>query len=103
MQRNPQAPTIRFWPRPNVSLVTYVQGDRRKTLEAYRIKPQYIREHFDIEQAVPSSGYRYRQILEVVQNAADAILEAANGGGAGGRISFVSPIRICTSRTPAPR
>ena len=75
-----------FWPEPEASLIAYVQGDRRKTLEAYRIKPEYIREHFDIEQAVLSSGYRYRQVFEVVQNAADAILEAASGGGSGGRI-----------------
>ena len=46
----------------------------------YKIKPELIREHSGTEQSVLSSGYRYRQIFEVVQNAADAILEATEHG-----------------------
>ena len=104
MQRGkPLGPTAAFWPEPDASLVAYVQGDRRKTLEAYGIKPEYIREHFDIEQAVLSSGYRYRQVFEVVQNAADAILEAANGGGSAGRILVrVTNSHLYVANTGAP-
>ena len=99
LQREPQELTTSFWPKPDASLVAYVQDDRRKTLQAYRIKPEYIREHFDIEQAVLSSDYRYRQVVEVVQNAADAILEAPNSGGRGGRIL----VRVTNSHLCRPR
>ena len=103
LQREPQRPPTAFWPKPDASLVAYVQSDRRKTIEAYRIKPEYIREHFDIEQAVLSSGYRYRQVFEVVQNAADAILEAANSGGSGGRILVrVTNSHLYVANTGAP-
>jgi hypothetical protein len=74
------------WPTPDASLVAYVEADRGKILQVYRIKPELIREHSGTEQSVLSSGYRYRQIFEVVQNAADAILEAADAGEDGGRI-----------------
>jgi hypothetical protein len=70
----------------HASLVEYVENDRGKILDVYRIKPDLIFEHFNVEQAVLSSGYRYRQIFEVVQNAADAILEADEAGEDGGRI-----------------
>jgi hypothetical protein len=65
------------WPTPDASLVEYVEADRGKILQVYGIKPELIREHFGTEQSVLSNGYRYRQIFEAVQNAADAILEAA--------------------------
>ena len=111
LQREPQRPPTAFWPKPDASLVAYVQSDRRKTIEAYRIKPEYIREHFDIVQAVLSSGYRYRQVFEVVQNAADAILEAANDAileaansvGSGGRILVrVTNSHLYVANTGAP-
>ncbi len=72
------------WPSPDASLVAYVEAGRRKLLYVYEIQPDFIEEHFNIEQAVLSSGYRYRQVFEVIQNAADAILEAAETGELGG-------------------
>jgi hypothetical protein len=77
-------PRVTPWPSPDASLVAYVREDRGKILQVYNIKPQLIQEHFDTEQSVLSSGYRYRQIFEVIQNAADAILEAAEAGEHGG-------------------
>jgi superfamily II DNA or RNA helicase len=74
------------WPPPDASLVAYVEADRDKILQVYKIKPDLVREHSGTEQSVLSSGYRYRQIFEVVQNAADAILEAADAGEDSGRI-----------------
>lgn len=82
----PQARTATRWHCPDVSLVTYVKADRDKILQVYKIKPELIREHSGTEQSVLSSGYRYRQIFEIVQNAADAILEAADEGEKDGRI-----------------
>lgn len=45
-----------------------------------------MRDYHGIEQTVMAGGYGYRQILELVQNSADAILEVHESGlGAGGR------------------
>lgn len=74
------------WSSPDPLLLAYVLADRDKILQVYRIKPDLIREHFGTEQSVLSSGYRYRQVFEVVQNGADAILEAAEAAEGGGRI-----------------
>jgi hypothetical protein len=48
-------------------------NDRRKS--AYRLLPHDLKEHHDIEETVLAGGYGYRQVLELVQNGADAILE----------------------------
>ncbi|MCC5839999.1 MAG: DEAD/DEAH box helicase [Opitutales bacterium] len=45
-------------------------------LAAYRACPRDILEHAGKEESVSAGGYGYRQILELVQNGADAILEA---------------------------
>ena len=76
-----RAGTATRWPAPDASLVAYVEEKRSTILQVYRIQPELIREHFGTEQSVLSSGYRYRQVFEVVQNAADAILEAGEDGG----------------------
>jgi superfamily II DNA or RNA helicase len=49
---------------------------REGRLSAYRASPGDIKEHYGIEQIVLAGGYGYRQVLELVQNGADAILEA---------------------------
>jgi superfamily II DNA or RNA helicase len=98
-----EAWTATRWPTPDASLVAYVEADRSKILQVYRIKPELIREHFGTEQSVLSSGYRYRQIFEVIQNAADAILEAADAGEASGRIVVrVTPTHLYVGNTGAP-
>jgi hypothetical protein len=98
-----RAGTARRWPAPEPSLVAYVQEKRSTILQVYRIQPELIREHFGTEQAVLSSGYRFRQIFEVVQNAADAILEAADAGEDGGRILVrVSDTHLYVGNTGAP-
>ena len=98
-----RARTATRWPSPDPSLVAYVKADRDKILQVYRIKPELIREHFGTEQSVLSSGYRYRQIFEVVQNAADAILEAADAGEDGGRILVrVTETHLYVGNTGAP-
>lgn len=44
-------------------------------LASYEADPGLLREHYGLEEAVLAGGYGYRQILELVQNGADAILE----------------------------
>ncbi len=52
------------------------QNDRIK--RAYHAQPNLVREHSGIEEIVLAGGYGYRQILELIQNGADAILESRN-------------------------
>lgn len=47
-----------------------------RRLRSYTEDPGLLKEHHGIEQTVLAGGYGYRQILELVQNGADAILEA---------------------------
>jgi len=47
---------------------------------AYRELPSFLKEHHGIEQTVLAGGYGYRQIMELIQNGADAILEAHEHG-----------------------
>lgn len=57
-------------------IATLIEQKRRNRLDAYRNEPRDIREHAGIEETVLAGGYGYRQVLELVQNGADAILEA---------------------------
>lgn len=60
-----------------------------KKLHSYEADPGLLKEHFGIEETVLAGGYGYRQILELIQNGADALLEAQANGcvlDEGGRI-----------------
>lgn len=53
---------------------------RATRLEGYKVEPDRINEDHGIEETVQAGGYGYRQVLELVQNGADAILEAHEDG-----------------------
>lgn len=55
---------------------TYLEQLNDKRLRSYDADPGLLKEHFGIEETVLAGGYGYRQILELVQNGADALLEA---------------------------
>ena len=74
------------WPSPEKELVSYVEDERAKILEVYKIKPTLLQEHFNTEEDTLAGGYRYRQVFEVIQNAADAILEGNQPKAEKGRI-----------------
>ena len=57
---------------------SFLVSRNRALLGAYTQLPSLIKEHHGIEQTVLAGGYGYRQILELVQNGADAILEASS-------------------------
>ena len=57
-----------------------IEKHRTGRLAAYIASPGDIREHYGIEQTVLAGGYGYRQLLELVQNGADAILESPASG-----------------------
>lgn len=63
-----------------MTLRATVERHNESLLAAYAVHKALIREHHGIEQTVMAGGYGYRQILELVQNGADAILEAHESG-----------------------
>jgi superfamily II DNA or RNA helicase len=72
-----------------MNLLEFLKQENNRTLGAYREKPGLLREHYGIEEQMLSGGYGYRQILELVQNGADAILEAAEARGNASGVSEV--------------
>ncbi len=74
-------------------------------LAAYRACPRDILEHAGKEESVSAGGYGYRQILELVQNAADAILEASQNGSSDTRARIevrLSGSHLYVANTGAP-
>src|SRR2546422_2743566 len=66
----------------NFDMTNIIDDLRESRLKAYEAdqKNGDIKEHFGIEEVVLAGGYGYRQVLELVQNGADAILEAHEAG-----------------------
>lgn len=82
------------------SLSRFVADECDARLRAYSAQPRDAAEHYETENDVLSGGYAYRQLFELVQNAADAILE---GGEGAGRIHVrVSPDALVAANTGAP-
>ncbi|MFI0463224.1 sacsin N-terminal ATP-binding-like domain-containing protein [Saccharopolyspora sp. 5N102] len=60
-----------------------------QAIEAYRANPNLITEHANHEESIRVGGYANRTLLELVQNAADAMAGTAETGGAAGRVEIV--------------
>jgi hypothetical protein len=58
----------------------FLEQLNKRRLGSYTEDPGLLKEHYGIEQSVLAGGYGYRQILELVQNGADAILEGHEYG-----------------------
>lgn len=56
-------------------LVVYAEELCQQRLAAYRTAPHDAEEHANIETSVLAGGYAYRQVAELIQNAADAIAD----------------------------
>ncbi|GAA3530821.1 hypothetical protein GCM10022234_30010 [Aeromicrobium panaciterrae] len=54
-------------------LVKEVQTQFERAIESYRVHPDLIAEHANHEESIRTGGYATRTLLELVQNAADAI------------------------------
>lgn len=63
------------------TLAGFIRTECEKRLRAYEAQPRDVTEHFETENDVLSGSYAYRQLYELIQNAADAILEAGDGAG----------------------
>ena len=59
-------------------LKAFVDDECARRLRAYDAQPRDVNEHFETEIEVLSGGYAYRQLFELVQNAADAIQESTD-------------------------
>ena len=55
--------------------MAFVDEKRQRVLESYRADPALLLEHHKIELIAMSDGHAKKQIMELVQNGADAILE----------------------------
>lgn len=74
---------------PDGGLVEYLRGQTEDTLGSYRVKPDLITEHANHEESIRAGGYANRTLLELVQNAADAIAGSDGDGPHAGRVEIV--------------
>lgn len=68
------------WAGPDSPLSQFIANDFENRLIAYQAKPDDITEHAKIEAQVNEGGYAERQLLELVQNARDAIYRGTGDG-----------------------
>ena len=68
------------WAGPNGDLGAYITEESRRTINAYANQPHLVLEHANIEQDTARGGYAHRQLFELVQNGADALSGASEGG-----------------------
>lgn len=61
---------------PDPLLVREVEDQFSRTIESYRIHPKLVSEHANHEESIRTGGYANRTLLELVQNAADALAGA---------------------------
>jgi hypothetical protein len=84
-------------------LLAYARQLCEERLAAYNAAPHDAEEHANIELSVLAGGYAYRQIAELVQNAADAVADAAATSGGIGRIVIKEdPLGLWAANTGAP-
>jgi superfamily II DNA or RNA helicase len=70
------------WGRADDDLQQWVVDHRERAMEAYRANPLLVGEHGNQEDSYRTGGYAERQLLELIQNAADAL----SRGGQRGRV-----------------
>ncbi|MEV4417257.1 DEAD/DEAH box helicase family protein [Catellatospora sp. NPDC049609] len=75
---------------PDEGLVREVEDQFDRALASYRANPHLIEEHANHEESIRVGGYANRTLLELVQNAADAMSGAGDGEtGQAGRVEIV--------------
>jgi superfamily II DNA or RNA helicase len=68
-----------LWAGLDSRLAEHAALQSRRCLEAYKANPLLVKEHANIERATAQGGYGRRQIYELIQNGADAMIGAAGG------------------------
>jgi superfamily II DNA or RNA helicase len=74
---------------PDTGLAREVQDQFLRAIQSYEIHPDLIAEHANHEESIRTGGYANRTLLELVQNAADALSGAEDQGSATGRVEIV--------------
>ena len=72
----PNPSTTALWARPNEALGRYIADEASKTLDAYRAQPNFVAADANAESDT-AQGYAHRQLFELVQNSADALIQGA--------------------------
>lgn len=76
--------------KSDAGLVREAEAQFRRTIESYRIHPDLLSEHANHEESIRTGGYANRTLLELVQNAADALAGADQPGAPfSGRVEIV--------------
>ena len=75
----PIARTEKTWAGPDGVLGRFVADETCKTLNAYRAQPSLVTEHANHEYDTARGGYAHRQLYELVQNGADALIHPGTG------------------------
>ena len=78
---------------PEPDLVREVNDQFKRAIESYRIQPNLVDEHANLEESIRTGGYANRTLLELLQNAADAIVGAKDEDGATGRVEIVLDVK----------
>ena len=68
------------WELPQGRLGRFIDREVKNTLKAYEVQPHLVIEHANHEHDTAHGGYAHRQLFELVQNSADALTFAPNGG-----------------------
>lgn len=66
------------WADPSGPIGRFIAKETQSSLNAYREQPRLVSEHARLEQDTASGCYAHRQLFELVQNSADALLESAH-------------------------
>lgn len=67
------------WIGPTGRLSEFIANVAERTLASYRAQPLLVTEHANHEHDTAHGGYAHRQLFELVQNSADALLDAPTG------------------------
>ena len=67
------------WVGPTGQIGKHVEKESARTLDAYRAQPVLVTEHANLERNTAQGGYAHRQLFELVQNSADALIDAPSG------------------------
>jgi superfamily II DNA or RNA helicase len=67
------------WTGTDSAMADYIAESTQRCLNAYRENPLLVLEHANIERSMAQGGYGRRQIYELVQNGADALLGTPSG------------------------
>ena len=76
---NVAATTPAVWKGPAGSIGVYIREESKRTLSAYGTQPNLVREHANHEEDTARGGYAHRQLFELVQNSADALVGSGRG------------------------